>query len=60
MLRPRYWPLAFISEEDEKDRLDLCRECPSFRKAIAQCKECGCFMPLKVKVFQAECPKGKW
>lgn len=60
MFKPRFWPLAVITPDDVEDRMTICRSCDQFRSKIAQCKQCGCFMPLKVKVFQAQCPMGKW
>lgn len=45
--------------ETEKYRYDICVACDSFTK-IKTCRECGCIMPLKVKVATAKCPLGKW
>lgn len=47
------------SETAEK-RYAICLECPRLLKATNQCKECGCFMKLKVKLKDAVCPLGKW
>ena len=41
-------------------RLDICELCPRLIKTTHQCKECGCFMKLKVKLESAVCPLGKW
>lgn len=41
-------------------RLEICEACPSLLKLTHQCKECGCFMKLKVKLAEATCPLGKW
>jgi hypothetical protein len=48
------------SEDIAQNRFALCEECPSLIKATKQCKECGCFMKLKVKLELATCPLGKW
>ena len=48
------------SDEEESTRYSLCMECPEFFKATTQCKQCGCFMKVKVKLKQATCPIGKW
>jgi hypothetical protein len=48
------------TEEIEKERLDICKNCPSYRRFAKQCKECGCVMPAKVKLAEAFCPLGKW
>lgn len=41
-------------------RINICEECPSLLKLTHQCKECGCFMKLKVKLEAATCPLDKW
>jgi len=49
-----------VTEEVAAERLAICKNCPSLRKKINQCKECGCFMIEKVKLPNAYCPLGKW
>jgi hypothetical protein len=41
-------------------RLELCKACPELIASTSQCKKCGCFMNLKTKLAEAECPIGKW
>jgi len=41
------------------DRLSICSSC-EFYKITTQCSKCGCFMPLKTKLAEAQCPVGKW
>ena len=48
------------SEEEAKKRYDICDWCPEFISLSKQCKQCGCFMNLKVKLQEAVCPLGKW
>jgi len=48
------------TEEIQQLRLDICNSCDFFSNAMKQCKKCGCIMPLKVKLGNAECPVGKW
>jgi hypothetical protein len=43
-----------------KERYSICSSCPEFMKSTKQCKKCGCFMALKTKLKDAECPIGKW
>jgi hypothetical protein len=50
----------YTSEEEAASRHSVCEQCPSLIKLTHQCKECGCFMKLKVKLKKAECPLGKW
>jgi hypothetical protein len=47
-------------EQTAIDRYTICRECPELLGITKQCKQCGCMMPLKVKLKEAECPIGKW
>ena len=49
------------ADDDLADkRLDICLGCDRLIKVTKQCKECGCFMALKVKLQGAVCPLGKW
>jgi hypothetical protein len=41
-------------------RYEICEACPRFFKITKQCKECGCFMPIKTKLKEAVCPLDKW
>jgi hypothetical protein len=45
---------------DSKERLEICKSCSSYKNNISMCMECGCIMPLKVKIKNASCPKDKW
>ncbi len=61
----RPWDLLKTSEpratdEVASDRLSICRQCPELIKTTGQCKKCGCFMNLKVKLAKAYCPLHKW
>ena len=47
-------------DELANKRLDICLSCDRLIKATKQCKECGCFMALKVKLQHAVCPLSKW
>lgn len=47
-------------EETVKVRLNICNNCDRLIKVTAQCKECGCFMRMKVKLKEAKCPLNKW
>ena len=48
------------SGEVSSTRMSICETCPRLLKATYQCRECGCFMKLKVKLEKAVCPLGKW
>ena len=48
------------TEEIQTSRWSICEQCPRLLKATSQCKECGCFMKIKVKLKEAVCPLDKW
>ena len=50
----------YSSDEEAVRRMSICEGCPSFIKLTHQCKECGCFMKMKVWLKTAECPLKKW
>lgn len=41
-------------------RYAYCKICDRFNNLLKICKECYCFMPIKVRVTLASCPKEKW
>jgi hypothetical protein len=49
-----------VSNDILADRLNICVYCPRYKSKTQQCRECGCFMPLKAKLKDATCPLGKW
>jgi hypothetical protein len=49
----------FANLEIQQTRHNICNSCPSLT-ALKLCKECGCIVPLKVKLSNATCPVGKW
>lgn len=57
ILNPR---TEFLTDEEAKQRMDICSACPQLIQLTKQCKECGCIMPVKTKMKLAECPLGKW
>jgi len=58
-------PLEEIKEKEiesnltAKSKYDLCKQC-DYLNEFKFCKQCGCFMPLKVFVPGATCPINKW
>jgi hypothetical protein len=50
----------YTDEETSDKRMAICETCPSLLKVTHQCKECGCFMKIKVKLKEAQCPLQKW
>jgi hypothetical protein len=49
-----------VSSKIQEERMSICLGCPELIKATKQCKKCGCFMELKTKLPNAECPLQKW
>jgi hypothetical protein len=41
-------------------RMKSCMGCDFFINVTKQCEKCGCFMPAKTTLSNAECPIGKW
>jgi tRNA(Ile2) C34 agmatinyltransferase TiaS len=50
----------FTSRKVQIERLNVCNLCEHYVKERKLCELCGCHMPLKVKIKQLNCPKGKW
>jgi len=48
------------NEEEGKIRMEICRKCEFFKKKTGQCQQCGCFMIVKTKLKNLNCPIGKW
>jgi rRNA maturation endonuclease Nob1 len=42
------------------DKMKICLQCEHFFKPTKQCKKCGCFMPVKVRIPGMRCPVRKW
>ena len=55
--------ILFVSEEVQKQRKELCDSCEHkstvFNK-IDLCNQCGCIIPAKIKLIDANCPINKW
>ena len=49
-----------VDDTTESVRMSHCMSCPEFISMTKQCKQCGCIMPLKVKLEAAKCPLGHW
>ena len=43
-----------------KSRITECVSCQHFKAMTRQCGLCGCFMDIKAKILEAECPAGRW
>jgi hypothetical protein len=49
----------FTTKEIQEQRYEICNGCEHFT-ALKTCRECGCIMPLKIKLTNVSCPIGKW
>jgi len=49
-----------VADDVSEKRMSVCNECPELIQATKQCKQCGCFMNMKVRLEKATCPLGKW
>lgn len=49
-----------VEEEIKDRRLAICRDCKFFVSLTQQCMKCGCIMPAKASLPNAECPEHKW
>jgi predicted Zn-ribbon and HTH transcriptional regulator len=43
-----------------EERLAICNGCDKLFRPTMQCKKCGCFVKVKIKLAASECPIGKW
>ena len=43
-----------------EERHNICRGCEHYFKITDQCKECGCIIKWKTKIYKSKCPIGKW
>tara|TARA_R100000700_G_scaffold35511_1_gene44142 strand:+ start:7914 stop:8165 length:252 start_codon:yes stop_codon:yes gene_type:complete len=49
-----------VTEEDYKERLETCLECPSLKRDVMRCTTCGCKLEHKAKWKTSTCPEDKW
>lgn len=50
----------FSDGDISRERYSICQGCEFFKHATFTCGKCGCFMPAKTKLKNADCPVGKW
>ena len=52
---------VYTDEEVPTQRLKICSTCEHFEEVPARrCKECGCFLDVKVRTVRVTCPLMKW
>lgn len=52
--------LPVLNEEQIKERKSICQECEFYEKFTNRCKQCGCWMVVKMRLPLAKCPIKKW
>lgn len=52
--------VEYVTREEKKRRLDICLSCEHLKKLARQCSLCGCFIDMKTKYTESECPGEKW
>lgn len=50
----------FVPRDVAEKRMSICESCPKLFKPTKTCKECGCFMAIKVWGGPVKCPLNKW
>ena len=50
----------FVKEEVYQDRISICKECVYYFKPTGSCKICLCFMSIKARLGNQECPQSYW
>jgi len=49
-----------VSDSVRDERMSICKACPEMLKFTTSCKKCGCFMNVKTRLAESECPLQKW
>lgn len=47
-------------ENQSQTRLDICRGCDQLLPIVNMCRQCGCLMNIKTRIYSATCPINKW
>jgi hypothetical protein len=51
---------AVVDQTTAEGRLAICRACDRFDAEQGRCRECGCYLAVKVRAAAESCPLGKW
>ena len=49
-----------VDTDEQARRKEICNSCDKFDKENETCKNCGCFVPMKVQWDSERCPLSKW
>lgn len=47
-------------ENQSQTRIDICRGCDQLLPIVNMCRQCGCQMNIKTRIFSSKCPLNKW
>ena len=50
----------FVPNEVYEDRIAICKSCTYYSSLLGNCKICLCFMKLKARIGNQECPNKLW
>jgi uncharacterized paraquat-inducible protein A len=59
-VRSRVLGAKNVSEDEIKQRLEICNSCEFFQAPSQRCKKCGCYLKWKTAWRSQKCPVGKW
>jgi hypothetical protein len=47
-------------ENQSQSRFSICQECDQLLPIVNMCKQCGCLMNIKTRIYSSKCPLEKW
>ena len=50
----------FVTDKVYKERMSICKKCVYYFKPTGQCKRCLCFMKIKTRIANLDCPEKYW
>tara|TARA_R110002167_G_scaffold404_2_gene1842 strand:+ start:1821 stop:2222 length:402 start_codon:yes stop_codon:yes gene_type:complete len=50
----------FVPDEIYEDRIAICKGCVYYKKLLGNCSVCKCFMKIKARISNQECPQKFW
>lgn len=50
----------FVPQEIYEDRMSICKSCVYYSSLLGNCTVCKCFMKVKSRIANQECPQKYW
>ena len=50
----------FVTDKVYKERMSICKSCVYYSSILGQCKRCLCFMKIKTRIANLDCPEKYW